>query len=310
MNTTHQKAFTLVEMLVAILVISILIGLLLPAVQAAREVARNTQCSFNLKQMGLALHSYHAVNSMFPPSWMYTDGSVGSSNQMSGFVFMLPFMEQQPIYNAINMDFASYESAEHPLVENRTARTSTVATYICPSEIGAINQCSYRFNHGCHVIGRTPPFDGPFSIGVLPSDTTISDGLSQTAVMSERRTGSGAGIVGNPRRDIKVVAWPTDTYPGDPSYIDFCLNDQTDTWFTGTGRYWMYCGMNYTHYNHNGTPNDTRPSCGITTAGLYPPRSYHPGKVNVLFGDGHTEAVSDTIQSQVWRAFGTHAGRD
>ncbi len=78
-----------------------------------------------------------------------------------------------------------------------------------------------------------------------------------------------------------------------------------------SGRYWFFYGMHQTDYGHSGRPNDLRPTCfwGYSN-GLHPPRSYHPGGVNVLLGDGHVEFIKDSIQQNVWVALGTRAAAD
>lgn len=98
-----KRGFTLIELLVVIAIIAILIALLLPAVQQAREAARRTQCKNNLKQLGIALHSYHDVNKMFCQMRGGTDGTSADStvHSTSGFVMLLPFLEQAPLYKDI-----------------------------------------------------------------------------------------------------------------------------------------------------------------------------------------------------------------
>lgn len=100
---SKRRGFTLIELLVVIAIIGVLIALLLPAVQSAREAARRSQCVNNLKQLGLAIQNYHDVNSAFPPS-----GDGGPSNPVvhtfSLKTKLLPFIEQQPVYNAINLN--------------------------------------------------------------------------------------------------------------------------------------------------------------------------------------------------------------
>ena len=96
----RRSAFTLVELLVVIAIIGILIALLLPAVQAAREAARRMQCTNNLKQVCLALHNYHDVHQCFPPGWMYFGGK---DAQFGWSTFILPFIEEKPLHDSLNL---------------------------------------------------------------------------------------------------------------------------------------------------------------------------------------------------------------
>lgn len=120
---THRKglrAFTLVELLVVIAIIGILIALLLPAVQAAREAARRSQCSNNLKQLGLALHNYHDTYRTFPPAgW-------ASGNYLSWHVSVLPFIEQATRYDQVNFSATNY-------LQNLHIATSPIDALLCPS---------------------------------------------------------------------------------------------------------------------------------------------------------------------------------
>ena len=104
-----RKAFTLVELLVVIAIIGILIALLLPAVQAAREAARRSQCTNNLKQIGIALHNYHDTFKVFPPGGLWYTNSTGNANWVrnrgSMLLHILPFVEQQSLYDAFDFTF-------------------------------------------------------------------------------------------------------------------------------------------------------------------------------------------------------------
>lgn len=144
----NRSGFTLIELLVVIAVIAILIALILPAVQQAREAARRTQCRSNMKQIGIALHGYHELNRSFPPGWipMCRAGSRGdpcgvigneSPSSWAWSVFILPFLEQAPLYNALDRQTAP----PIPASQNPVARDydRQLPVYSCPSDSGGIH---------------------------------------------------------------------------------------------------------------------------------------------------------------------------
>jgi len=309
--TRGRRGFTLIELLVVLGVIAVLTALLLPAIQAAREAARRVHCVANLRQIGIALQGYHEVYGMFPPAHLLT-GRTSSSNYMSGFAFILPYIEQRAAYNAINMDLATIDDPSAPVIENRTARRATLQVYLCPSDGEANHRISYRLNSGRLRPPRPGilPHDGPFSIGTMPSAVTITDGLSHTALVSEGLGGSYLEDGWNDRRDFKLHRSGIPRGVTEEDWIESCLAAPTNEWFQRSGRYWLYTGMEYTGYSHNGQPNDRRSSCGLSDTGLHPPRSLHSNIVNVLYGDGHVESASDSIQKQLWSALGTHNSGD
>jgi prepilin-type N-terminal cleavage/methylation domain-containing protein/prepilin-type processing-associated H-X9-DG protein len=303
------RGFTLIELLVAVAVIGILIGLLLPAVQSAREAARRAQCASNLRQIGIALNSYESDYQMFPPAYLFPAGKsfgVMSVNHTSAFVRLLPFLEQRAVFDSINMELHWLDGPSNPIVENRTARAALLSVLMCPSDGEPNHHNSYRFNDGRRGTAGAWPHDGPFATGRSPTPASITDGLSRTAFLSEHIGGSFRDSDPDPSTDIKVpVDWPGAILPPDDVYIPYCLETPAKGWFLYEGRYWFYEGFGYTSYNHNGAPNDRRPSCGGSIFGLLPPRSRHPHVVNVLYGDGHVESVQSSIQQQVWRALGS-----
>lgn len=131
--------------------------------------------------------------------------------------------------------------------------------------------------------------------------------------MSERIAGSFNTGIGWPR-DVKTIATPGPALDNsDPIFIPYCLEAPLVGWYTLSGRYWLYSdSFEQSHYNHSGSPNDPRPSCGSMTVGaidggfgLFPPRSYHPGSVNLLLGDGHVQPIANGIDPRVWTALGT-----
>ena len=151
------------------------------------------------------------------------------------------------------------------------------------------------------------PLDGAFAVGFLPRPAAITDGLSRTAFVSERLGGSYRND------DLPVVSrdWrvPVDApgvgAPARRRLHPVLSRGAGQGWKFDEGRYWYYFGADYTAYNHNGSPNDPRPTCGIETYGLMPPRSDHAGFVNVCFGDGHVEATANSIDRRVWIALGS-----
>lgn len=316
-----RRGFTLIEVLVAVGIIGLLVGLLIPGVQAAREAGRHAQCVANLRQIGIAMNAYHASHNMFPPGHLMgsqpvvnngTPNAYSTIDNYSEITFLLPQLEQQPLYSAINFAFNSVESPIAPTLENHTARNTRLSVLLCPSDGEPRHLNSYRFNEGRWGGVRPGLFDGPFTYRVYPSQASVTDGLSQTAFVSERIGGSFGASIGWPR-DVKYTSNGM-IFGSDASYIPFCLADQPPRWATASGRYWMLSGFYNVDYNHNGPPNDPRPSCGpgwtLLGYGLHPPRSYHTGLVNVLMGDGHVAAVTNSVDAQVWIALGTRDAGD
>ncbi len=308
------RAFTLIELLVTISIIGLLVALILPAVQSARESSRRIGCTANLKQLGLALHNYESAHTMFPPSGL-DNSSVRPgllAIELSGLVYLLPYLDMQPLYSSYNFAWATVDGPESPSIENQTARLTRTAAFLCPSDGEPIHLNSYRFNLGRYNVRPGHPLDGPFGFLTSTRVSATTDGLSATAFMSEGLGGNfNDGLRGWPR-DVKYLN--TEEFPGpynsNLQFIPACLADPSQLWKTVSGRYWCYLGFTNTGYNHEGSPNDYRPSCGGSSPGqydqgFYPPRSFHPGGVGVLKGDGHVESVSNAIQQRVWIALGT-----
>ncbi|WP_435017815.1 DUF1559 domain-containing protein [Tundrisphaera sp. TA3] len=307
----RRGGFTLIELLAVCGVISLLLGLVLPAVQASREAARRLQCVANLKQIGIALNAYHATNAMYPGNMLLTTPSY-SSNHLSALARILPFADMTPLYNSINLAFVNAESADRPSLVNRTARHTTVALFLCPSDAGFDHKSSYRFNRGRFAIRPGEAFDGPFGVGVRLDAGAVADGLSQTAFVSERIGGGFSTSAGFPRDAvIPDASTGPDRLTSDVDARKFCADNEPAAWITTNGRYWFYNGVRSTDYNHNGLPNDPQPSCEAgVNASFCPPRSYHRGGVNVLLGDGHVAKVLDSVAVTVWTALGTHDAGD
>jgi prepilin-type N-terminal cleavage/methylation domain-containing protein/prepilin-type processing-associated H-X9-DG protein len=308
---TGQRAFTLIELLVVIAIIGVLIALLLPSVQSAREAARRTQCTNHLKQLGLAFHGYHGVHDVFP------SGRVRSRVDRLGLVHsafsqVLAQLEQPQLFAAINFSLNADRGVGGP--ENDTVRRTRLAVFLCPTDTSSDADkpdqapTNYQMNTGTRYLVRDN--DGVLYENSRVRIGDIRDGTSQTAMLSELARSS---LV----RANDVVELPSITIT---DYARDCLQNGVAV-PSARGNRWMYGAPNHTMYSHHRTPNDLNPDCrggipfGDRTNAEWDrvsldsaARSMHPGGVQVLFCDGSVRFVKDTISVQVWRPLGTRAG--
>jgi len=147
-STMKKNGFTLVELLVVIAIIGVLVALLLPAVQSAREAARRMQCSNHLKQMGLAVHNYESAHGVFPPGGITVGPCCGVPSGANWAIAILPYMEKQALYDLY--DFTAFN--EDPA--NQAARETQVSTYVCPSDIETDELDTPRSGPGSGVLYR------------------------------------------------------------------------------------------------------------------------------------------------------------
>jgi prepilin-type N-terminal cleavage/methylation domain-containing protein len=300
MKRHRFSGFTLVELLVVIAIIGILVALLLPAVQAAREAARRTSCINNQKQWALALHNYHDSYKKFPP---------GASNNLrySWVIKVLSFMEQQSLYNAYNHNDHFY----NPPNINQNADTGvcaqSLATFYCPSDRanGAKwHGDSYWRSRGNYVVnfGNTrtnwPQLIGPFQVNFAYSMSIMTDGTSNTLMLGEVVM-YAKDEVWDCRGDIYNDAdsgccFMTETTPNS-TVPDACENS--------------VCSA----------PDPTvknPPPCtsggtydGSSSAPMVALRSKHTGGAISAMGDGSVQFFTQTIDPNTWRALGsTKAG--
>jgi prepilin-type N-terminal cleavage/methylation domain-containing protein/prepilin-type processing-associated H-X9-DG protein len=309
MTMRRSRGFTLIELLVVIAIIAVLIALLLPAVQAARAAARRIQCVNNLKQFGIAMQNCHDVRGTFPPG-------AQSSPAQSWTFFILGYLEQTSMSNALNLTKVFYD------ITNSTVVASQLAVFNCPSDpnVGTIMYSKYpnraKGNYmvnwgnadyeqdatdlGIAALGTfrpVTPLRGPFRVNNTSNAVTpyairdITDGTSNTMLMSEVLIGPNTGTSSDARGDLwsdskcaymYCAATPPNTL----------LPDQLD----GTG----------------GCPNPAvSPHCVASTGSqleLNAARSYHGGGVNVVFCDGSVKFVKDSVGLATWRAVSTMAG--
>jgi prepilin-type N-terminal cleavage/methylation domain-containing protein/prepilin-type processing-associated H-X9-DG protein len=342
---TPRSAFTLIELLVVIAIIAVLIALLLPAVQAAREAARRSQCTNNLKQMGLALHNYEASQGAFPPGGESTNFSASPpatqfvDNGWSTLAFLLPFMEGGAQFNAMNFSVCY----NHISGMNFTGASAVINVFLCPSGVHSSGQrdqgdpndkLSTTFGHGYGYddYGPTvytdidPNGQGgglgasaatPFrnknarSNGLLKQGKTAiaeaTDGTSNTIAIGE-----DAGRDENFLSPYTELSQPgSDNRAGGPSGPN------------AAKRYWRWAEPD-TGYGVSGQPNNKWRPMKETTPWQLPPGSlstagnnagandelfsFHPGGVNCLFGDGSVRFIKDSVSVKTLRALVTLNG--
>jgi len=355
MNRTH-RGFTLIELLVVISIIAVLIALLLPAVQAAREAARRIQCTNNLKQLALAIHNYHSSANVVPAQCMYPGGQA----QLSGgwappwTLAILPQLEQSSLFSAYNFAAPTLFLGGTVGLENTTVTDTQIAAFLCPSEDNPVRPSTaattnYVGNYGgpgqiqCYsgtvvpvadlnkIFSATNPSLGRTGPVTLES---IRDGLSQTALISERLYGLESNPAVYPtspdaKRGIFNVSaagtGPSSGATGATTFVGACKSLPATTQAINSDHlgnnafasYPWHLGM--VNYNHVGAPNSL--NCQNTTAdpswlsyigpfGSAPATSNHPGGVNLALADGSVRFVKDSVSSSVWWALGTRNGRE
>lgn len=290
-----RNGFTLVELLVVIAIIGILIALLLPAVQAAREAARRSQCSNNLKQMGLALHNYHDSLGSFP------QGYIGQ-NHIGWGALILPYVEQTSLHDQLDSHNAFRANAASGywmgVTSGSPAATNVkdidaiqaVPVYICPSDpmgerntdlgsygksnyVGAHSSCRYSTPTAttCTDVAGALPSNVLDNITAARKFRDFIDGTSNTIVIGERTT-----------YDFRSGALWIGSYDTDPN--DYLFHVLTRIERNSDDVYLL-----------NGTSNLAMSST-------------HPGGAHMLLGDGSVQFISETIDIRTWAALGTLTG--
>lgn len=317
-NSGHQtrRALSLIELVVVIAIIGLLAALLLTAIQSARETGRRAVCAANLHQMGVATAAYYDVNGYFPP------GTGGGTTSLH--VALLPYLEQQALATDIRSLIVSSSNPGSRVTDPIPAEMhAEVPIYACPSDPAA-DLLQHPESDRLDVKTPGTNYHGNFGSGVQKyghngvhvnlvfasrvSSGDITDGLSNTAAISEALVGDASG-------HLLTTKWYTIKAIGGADELDLfaesCLDPafrkpKGDTW--GRGRPWLHGEASVTLYNHVLPPN--RPACvngQMLQLGAYPPSSNHPGGVNLLFADGHQTFVSDQIAWSPWRMLGSRA---
>ena len=295
------RAFTLVELLVVIAIIGILIALLLPAVQAAREAARRSQCTNQLKQLGLGLHNYHDAHKAFPASCGGRESTTtGRWGTDSAFCFLLPFIELGARYD-------SYVTCVNGTAEWGWVQMPAIGAFLCPSDGNSkeanrwgepkTNYLTCQGDQYALTYDGSTNFRGFFQ-GRWKYTTfgTITDGSSNTIALAETCTAtdySALNLKGNlvllDDGDDPPSACLSKKGPGNT------LVGTNAPWERGNG---YYCGHpNQTGFQTILPPNS--PNCTAGTEfwqkGIFGTSSNHTGGVNVCLGDGSVQFVSETI---------------
>jgi prepilin-type N-terminal cleavage/methylation domain-containing protein/prepilin-type processing-associated H-X9-DG protein len=277
--TSVCNAFTLVELLVVIAIIGVLVALLLPAIQQSREAARRAQCVNNLRQHGLALSMYHEREETFPPA--VTDDNGGSTQLHTWAVLILPYVEQSGLYTIY--DFPAGQDA----AVNRPVVSTPLSIYSCPSSDDAYYEGDGHYAKGDYaVVSGTQPADngGPMFPQSKVKFKDITDGLSNTLLVGELYyhnlgwgRGSAAGTTGG----------------GGGSGAAFSR---------GVSRWWS-CNSPCAEPGLN--PADT--DCNNHCERRFQFSSPHGDGVHFVYCDGHTEFISDSIDSAALKALTTIA---
>lgn len=276
-----RRGFTLVELLVVIAIIGVMVGLLLPAVQAAREAARRMQCSNHLKQIGLATLNYESAHGRLPAGDAVMPGP--EIPQASTQPYLLPFLEGGANYETFDFNFQVNGNAA-----NTVARIQHIPAFHCPSDPGQMRglianlidsaSANYMQCLGATADQRpTSPtrYHGAFFRNSKTRLRDVTDGLSNTAMFAEIKkgpngTGSQAVIAAGTPDDFRVATAPTATaWTGNDllfAPVD-CENRATTAW--------LYRGLQYyrgllvaTYYNHTLTPNARKRDCIISSLAL------------------------------------------
>lgn len=318
-----RAGLTIVETMVAMSIVSLLAALLIPAVQVARESARRTQCSNNLREILLACGAHESALREFP----YTAQQyIGADKQMhppcAPHARLLPYLEQEPAFAQIDFD-------DYPLdlsvmapssVHNAGLLHLPVSVFRCPSDSGAPGANNYRacmgFGPGIFTSAETTICTDPgngagaFVNGRAMKAAEFLDGLSTTVMFSERVVGSRGAY--RPYSDYLVSLADICTVADAVSICGALPAGGPHDGYGGAT--WLFGGWRQTWYNHLLTPNCSIPDCNAGPissgggSGAYTARSYHPGGVNSAMADGSARFVSENVDALVWRAISTRRG--
>jgi prepilin-type N-terminal cleavage/methylation domain-containing protein/prepilin-type processing-associated H-X9-DG protein len=312
-----RRAFTLVELLVVIAIIGILVALLLPAIQAAREAARRSACTNNLRQLGVALANCHAARQEFPPG-----RGAPAPKIFSPQARLLAYLEEQSLAATIDFDEAPTTYTAPPSIvydgaKNLAAARTICSALLCPTDSldGRVPGSEFAATNyvGCAGSGIDGGLldtgDGVFILGKAMRIKDITDGTSHTAAFAERTLGLGSGLstdVGDTLRSMREIPGATTPDAG------VCDGAGGGTWNQERGAKWILGNYGNTLYNHALAPNAAEHDCINATQrkGRMAARSAHPGGANLLLCDSSVRFVGDAVDLATWQAVSTRAGNE
>ena len=338
----RKRGFTLIELLVVIAIIAVLIALLLPAVQQAREAARRTQCKNNMKQFALALHNYHDTYTKLPHSVMgsiYDNGDGTGWRSFSAQAYILPYIDQAPLYNSINFNAnACCDNGGGPANNDAILGSRKITAFLCPSDdppsyLGAPN--NYAVCNGSNTGYDTDPNQGQqngmFNKNQNVSLSSATDGTSNTILAAEfittnqgsapgtqaalsivREGASVKGEYNNPRATTQSGA--AITLQNLQTWGQACLAI-TNTNGNNIGDHWYHGESGRTVFNTLLTPNSKYPNCSFHCGGchydggvLIGSRSKHVGGTHHTMADGSVRFISENIDWNTYQALGSRNG--
>jgi prepilin-type N-terminal cleavage/methylation domain-containing protein/prepilin-type processing-associated H-X9-DG protein len=291
----HRRGFTLIELLVVIAIIAVLVGLLLPAVQKVREAAARVKCENNLKQIGIALHSYHAAYDRFPPGFTSRSLTVDGDSLGPGWgwaAHLLPHVEQDPLFRQIDITKDIADPA------NAAARVVSLPVYLCPSDtpksptfqavgsgggqITTVAFANYAAVGGVHEVTDFPDTNtGVFLRNSKYRVADVTDGTTNTLFVIERQS----------------LRSPMTTWTG---AVTNSVNPPVNPGYDDEGPATL-CLTNIGEAADGRTPNNALDHVEDAS-------SRHTGGINALFGDGSVRFVRNSINPATWSALGTRSG--
>jgi prepilin-type N-terminal cleavage/methylation domain-containing protein/prepilin-type processing-associated H-X9-DG protein len=326
-STAIRRAFTLVELLVVIAIIGILIALLLPAIQAAREAARRSQCFNNLKQIGVAVQNYHDAQKRLPASLVSQNSPKFDSWSVQSR--LLPYLEEGSIYDGINFNLGYKDPSQ--VINGIQISSIEVPVYRCPSEKNTTLRVDgatlwFPLNYGPNL-GTWFIFDpvnkkggdGAFAADGTHGMGGIADGTTHTLGFAEFKTYQPyLRESGNPNAlnvpipdDVATVVGYAGDFKTDSGHTEWTDARSHQTGFTA-----VFGPNTVVNFTNNGTVYDVDftsaregNSTNLTYAAVTS-RSYHAGNVNVAMMDGSVHAVNDEIDIVVWRGMATRNGSE